>query len=261
MHSHHIRPADTVCAGHMDARISAHTRSGIVLLELTSALSASYIAASGCGFDAYSPRMPDAAFLVDTSIGADRLVHEAICLAESRGDTFLLGAEEELRREYQEAPPELQRCMMISLDHSQVASELGSTSPQATMVREMYAAAALDAACHGVRVPYLEPMVECVSGVCSEPTLMKEIFDDAKSGYLFNSSDAQLGSEVFALAKAKTNPDDYSERQMRSPEWDEPKQSEIAKIERLGAKTDVAADDPSISHLPVIILHPVHPCD
>ena len=33
---------------------------------------------------------------------------------------------------------------------------------------------------------------------------------------------------------------------MRGPEWDMPKQLEIAKIERLQAKTDVAADDPSV---------------
>jgi hypothetical protein len=48
------------------------------------------------------------------------------------------------------------------------------------------------------------------------------------------------------LSKAKSAPDIFSERQMRGPEWDTPKQMEIAKIERLNAKIDVCADDPSI---------------
>ena len=36
---------------------------------------------------------------------------------------------------------------------------------------------------------------------------------------------------------------------MRGPRWDTPKQLEIAKMDRLGAKIDVAADDPRIAHL------------
>ena len=49
-----------------------------------------------------------------------------------------------------------------------------------------------------------------------------------------------------ALSKAKTSPDIFSERQMRGPEWDTPKELELAKVKRLDAKRDIAADDPSI---------------
>eukprot|EP00966_Prymnesium_polylepis_P190263 4408586-Prymnesium_polylepis.1 len=52
-----------------------------------------------------------------------------------------------------------------------------------------------------------------------------------------------------AAAKAKTSPHIFSERQMRGPRWDTPKQLEIAKMNRLNAKIDIAADDPRIAHL------------
>ena len=57
---------------------------------------------------------------------------------------------------------------------------------------------------------------------------------------------------IVAAAKAKTSPHIFSERQMRGPRWDTPKQLEIAKMDRLGAKIDVAADDPKIAHLKVV---------
>jgi hypothetical protein len=55
--------------------------------------------------------------------------------------------------------------------------------------------------------------------------------------------------EIAAAVKAKSSPDDFTERQMRGAEWDEPKMSEINKMKRLGAKVDVAADDPKVAHL------------
>eukprot|EP00966_Prymnesium_polylepis_P121351 2804612-Prymnesium_polylepis.1 len=48
------------------------------------------------------------------------------------------------------------------------------------------------------------------------------------------------------LAKGKSSPDDFNQRQMSGPEWDEPKQLEIAKIKRLEA-----ADDPAVQGLPI----------
>ena len=140
---------------------------------------------------------------------------------------------------------------MMALDYKVISNELDSTSPQALLVRELYAAASVDAAARGIRVPYLDPLVHALNGTSPEPIPLRDIFDDNASGQLFASSDSHLGNELFALSKGKSNPDDYSERQMRGPEWDEPKQSEIAKIERLNAKTDIAADDPSIQHLQV----------
>ena len=48
------------------------------------------------------------------------------------------------------------------------------------------------------------------------------------------------------MAKKKTSPDIFTSRQMRGAEWDEPKQKELAKLERLGAIPEITADDPLI---------------
>jgi hypothetical protein len=63
------------------------------------------------------------------------------------------------------------------------------------------------------------------------------------------SGDSALGDELFALSKAKSSPDIYSERQMRCPEWDEPKSLEVAKIFRLNAMSKICADDPSVQDM------------
>ena len=68
---------------------------------------------------------------------------------------------------------------------------------------------------------------------------------------MFSSDDVHFGDDLFAVSKVKTSPDIFSERQMRGKEWDEPKMLEIAKIKRLGAKTDVCADDPSIKGMQI----------
>jgi hypothetical protein len=51
------------------------------------------------------------------------------------------------------------------------------------------------------------------------------------------------------IAKAKSSPDIFTERQMKGREWDTPKQLEIAKLRKLAAFIPTAADDPAISHL------------
>ena len=53
-------------------------------------------------------------------------------------------------------------------------------------------------------------------------------------------------AHVAAIAKAKTSPDIYSERQMRGPEWDESKTVEVETLRKMGAFTPIAADDPQI---------------
>ena len=124
------------------------------------------------------------------------------------------------------------------------------------MLRELYAVAAFDAASHGVRVQYLEPLLTVDAGAEPGAVLtMDEIFEDQHSGSLLLCAGSLLNStdtaELFMLAKAKSSPDDYNERQMSGPEWDTPKQLEVAKINRLNAKTDICADDPSIKGMPV----------
>ncbi len=54
------------------------------------------------------------------------------------------------------------------------------------------------------------------------------------------------------LAKARTSPDIFDERQMRGPEWDEPKQCEVSTLQRMGAFTKVNADDPKIKGWKVV---------
>jgi hypothetical protein len=85
-------------------------------------------------------------------------------LADQRGEMLLVAGEVELRCEYDDAPSELQRAMVIAADAAQVANDLGSTSPQAKLIRELYAANAAVAALDGVRVPYLEPLVTALGG-------------------------------------------------------------------------------------------------
>ena len=85
----------------------------------------------------------------------------------------------------------------------------------------------------------------------SDDDTSQYLFDDAFAGCLCETDDVGYGSDIVAVSKAEKAPDIYTERQMRHPEWDTPKQLEIAKIERLGAKRDVAADDPSIKGMPV----------
>ena len=62
-------------------------------------------------------------------------------LAEAHGQPLMLACERELRAAFDEAPAKLQRAAMISCDHSLVSAEYGLTSPQAILVRELYAAA------------------------------------------------------------------------------------------------------------------------
>ena len=222
------------------------------LAYAAAAMTAAYVDCSRANFDIQSPRMPDAAFHVDLSHGSDRLVANAFELCDQRGEILMLADEVELRSTFDESPPELQRALMIATDADMVSLEFGATSPQTKLVRELYAVAAYDAASHGVTVPYLDPLVLVTGGehvgLVAKP---HEIFDEMYSGSLLQSGDSMLGNELFALSKAKSSPDIFSERQMRGPEWDTPKQLEVAKIVRLGAKTDVAADDPSIKGMQI----------
>ena len=218
----------------------------------SSAMAAAYVECSQANFDLHSPRLSDAAFHVNTTDGADRLVGRAFELSEHRGEVFMFADEVELRGEFDASPIELQRAVMIATDFDRVSEEFGHTSPQATLTRELYAVAALDAASHGVVVPYLNPLVHVASGpAIGSYVKPSDLFDEAYSGCLLQSGDVLLGNEMFALSKMKTSPDIFSERQMRDARWDTPKQLEVAKIERLEAKSDVAADDPKVLGMPI----------
>ena len=102
---------------------------------------------------------------------------------------------------------------MIATDVHDAAAEYGATSPQVKMMRELYAAAAYNAAADGVEVPYLEPTVE-VSGGAHHGHFgtLNSMFHERFSGCLLLSGGSDLANELFALSKAKSSPDIFSER-------------------------------------------------
>ena len=58
--------------------------------------------------------------------------------------------------------------------------------------------------------------------------------------------------EFACLAKAKTSPDIFLEREMKGKEWDEPKQVEVNALEKMSAFTKVRADDTRIKGWKVV---------
>ena len=222
----------------------------------------------------------------------------------------------EPRERFLSLPVEVQRAACVMADHDVFASELGSSSPQAMLTREVYAAAGLAAAQAGYSVPALEPLytavppakaeaarelnvaavaaAEGVAGVealaavkqgitvpafvshrwhgassmpndtsfvttcrldpsCLPSVREEDIFDDLFDGYVFSAGTSvdTLG-EFACLAKAKTSPDIYSEREMKGKEWDEPKQVEVNALEKMGAFTKIRADDARIKGWKVV---------
>ena len=259
------------------------------------ALAAHYAESSGLGFT--SRRLPEHAFAVCSDHTLDRLIARsrdhaptamlaATCTAAGANwcdqpdryadrtpsatvmerdtdcEKELLAAafEDELRSAYGTLSAASAAALTVALDHEDIAAEYGSTSPQAKMVREVYAAAMYSSAVsEGVSLPPLDQLLRDVTGSIRKPALdgmytLDRIFDDDMSGGLYAGFAAALEADtqdLWALAKGKSSPDIFTERQMRGAEWDGPKQSEIAKLERLEAKTDVAADDPMIKGIPV----------
>ena len=221
------------------------------------ALSAAHAEALELGFDIKSHRMPLMAYVVNVEHTADRLVAKQFDQLEARGEPMLLSAEEGLRHSFEELAPELQRAVALAMDATQIAEELGEDAPQYGMLRELYAAAMVDGARRGIRVPPLDALYEVVaapndsSDRVGDSVKIEGIFDEALSGCLL-LADFTIADELMLLGKSKsTSPDIFSERQMRGPEWDTPKSMEIAKIMRLDAVTKVAADDPSIKGLQI----------
>eukprot|EP00966_Prymnesium_polylepis_P191053 4427634-Prymnesium_polylepis.2 len=140
---------------------------------------------------------------------------------------------------------------MLMCDHDESTAVHGPTAPETTMLLKLYAAAMLESAKLGhVVAPPLEPLFEpLITRENATPCTFDEMFDEAHDGVMFSSPGLECDPTTIAAAKAKTSPHIISERQMRGPRWDTPKQLEIAKMDRLNAKIDVAADDPHIAHL------------
>ena len=89
------------------------------------------------------------------------------------------------------------------------------------------------------------------SMICTDLQTHNSLFEDENSGHVFSYA-SSMPPLIAGAAKGKSSPLDYNERQMTGPEWDTPKQLEIAKLESMNAITEIAADDPSISHMKAI---------
>ena len=190
---------------------------------------------------------------VNTSGGAERLADRAVAAAALEDDAASLLAHD-VSAAFAALEPELQRAVCLMTDHDDVVAEYGETSPQASLARELYAAAMVDAAVHGYEIDALQPLLSAISphgnapgqqarvllGLCS----LEDIFDERYDGHLFAFGAKSIGIDVVMAAKKNASPDIFTERQMSGRVWDEPKQVEIGKLERLGAMSPIAADDP-----------------
>ena len=78
-----------------------------------------------------------------------------------------------------------------------------------------------------------------------------EMFEDEMDGTAFYIPEDDMGS-LMMVSKAKTAPDIYGEREMTGPEWDEPKDIEVAALYRTGAVHEILANDPKIKGWKVV---------
>ena len=151
---------------------------------------------------------------------------------------------------FQALEPEAQRVIALGLDHDELSMAYGAHSPQAELSRQLYAAGQLAAANRGIHVPCLEPLFTSLHPDATERLVpATSIFADEYDGHLMVSACDDIGPELVYLSKVKTAPDIKTERQMRGPEWDEPKSLEVASVKRLARVTELPEDDPSIAHL------------
>jgi hypothetical protein len=217
------------------------------------ALAAKYAEIAAVGYDLQNNhhRLSDQAFVVDIDHTCDRLM-DRINLPENSSLAEAAAFAADIRVEFETLAPQVQRAAAIMMDHDEMVEAFGHTSDQAKMCRELYAMACLSAACEGFATPALEPLFVGTDG--SKITLTpNELFRPEHSGqvYSIDPNSFDLANEIFAAAKVRSSPDDFTERQMKGPEWDEPKELEKAKIFRLEAMTKVAADDPCIKGMRV----------
>ena len=215
----------------------------------TPALGALRDVAALANFDAESPRLTSEALAVVTEGGGQRLLDR---LTQSAGSPCLAGdVSEQLVDDFDNLDDTLQRALMVMADHDETVARSGPGAPETSMLRKIYAAAALEAAKHGHVAPPLDPLFEPITSGHHDLSLVSydEMFDEKYDGTLFRAPAFECEPTIIAAAKAKASPHIFSERQMRGPRWDTPKQLEIAKMDRLHAKIDIAADDPRIAHM------------
>jgi len=123
------------------------------------------------------------------------------------------------------------------------------------MLREIYAAATLDAALAGQQVEPLDPVYSTNRGPIDSGTdksLIDETFGDGLDGHVFYSSGHAHFKNLGLASKPSTSPDILAEHQMRGPQWDEPKMKEVNALRHIPAFREVTADDPCIKGMPIV---------
>ena len=156
------------------------------------------------------------------------------------------------------SPVEVQRALCVMADHAELSDAFGHNAPPTVAAREWYAAANVAAACAGHQLPPLEALITVSRAIkdpddlsmargTTEQLTLSEIFEDEHDGSIINAMlpSAMLATLVF-LAKKRTSPDIFGEKEMSGPEWDEPKSVEVATLDKMNAMTRCAADDPRI---------------
>ena len=202
-------------------------------------------------FDPESPRLTSETLAVATEGGGHRLAQRLEPdMADDGAPALLSDIGEHILDGFDALEECLQRVIMIMCDHDESSVKHGATAPETTMLRSVYAAAMVEAAKLGHAAPPLDPLfAPLIAQEGASLCTFDEMFDESHDGVIFSTPNLGCDPTIIAAAKAKTSPHIFSERQMRGPRWDTPKQLEIAKMDRLNAKIDIAADDSRIAHL------------
>ena len=263
-----VGPRRSARIAEAEDKIAAMTAAVSTRLEergfATAALAARNVEFHGLGYDVNSHRLPLAALHVDLEDQASRVKERAFVFHEIKTGLSPFAYAALVQAEYESLDEDAQRAIAIAMDHADVCEEYGVASPQADMARKMYAAAMVQAATGGIRLPALQPLLSAANddGISIDPDdLFKSAYDgklfahpyanDVISEDLFNAATRSDFATVAKKKKQKSSPNIFTERQMMGPEWDEPKAAEIAKLERMKAFTKIPADDPSIKGVPI----------
>ena len=219
---------------------------------------------SNAGFDPTSKRLPVDALHInpDVTHGSIGALASSAFISASFNQPVDIGLTAEAagyacytEHCYHSLSDELQRVVSAAVDHSSVVAEFGTSAPETQFTRQVYAAAAVDAALIGERAPKLDPLYSCVaSSTGADPELrpLADIFDPILDGALLSAEFGDVMPDLSFVSKGQSSPNIFSERQMTGQQWDEPKQIQIGKLLKLDAMTKIAADDKRIKGIAVV---------
>ena len=148
-------------------------------------------------------RTTSLAFAADASTpGGTPSLQQAALIAADHEEATRLTTELSIAAVYSDMDTALQRAAMIMTDHDEAAAEFGPRAPETLMLRDIYAAAVVDAARTGSVAPALEPLVSDVYGT-SDAVTMDEMFDARHDGTLFSLASGDVDPIIVAAANAR----------------------------------------------------------